>query len=246
MKKNTSIGIVDFLIAGALAGGSMLAFSFIGPKGGGAAMPENAIGENALDLETDKGGGTNNGGNGIVNKIKAKAKEVINSIQWSRAEFPLQQGMQGKPVAEMQLLLNKIEKKSGSTDGKFGPNTEAQLKRLGFAPRVTQIDFEWIKQKANPDPKRQLAGESKAAYLKRMGFSQVSIDVAISIRQSLQGLKNDVMRENYLAKLFKPMGNRSITNILRCYKGLFGQALTDQMARFSPKSTTLIRLKSLV
>jgi hypothetical protein len=49
MKKNTSIGMLDFIIAGALAGGSMLAFSFIGPKGG-AGMPEDAAGDNALDL----------------------------------------------------------------------------------------------------------------------------------------------------------------------------------------------------
>ena len=180
-----------------------------------------------------------------------KKHTVVHTVvrQYRPDVFPLQKGMQGPKVGEMQVALKAIGKLgiSFQADGKFGPITENTLTALGYPTIVSGTTFDAIKAKSVMAVAP--TGETKYEKLRRLGYnSTTEIDPAVKL--------NEVMTSTLISdstvKSLLTGSNKTITNIQRAYNVLTGKNLVSEIlalnlarVRFNEQITRLQALSGL-
>ena len=185
----------------------------------------------------------------IVTPSTKRVAAVKVKRQYRPDAFPLQKGMQGATVGQMQVALKAIGKLgiSFQADGKFGPLTENTLTALGFPTVVTEDVFNAIKAKsvAVTAP----IGETKYQKLQRWGYNAASeIEPAVQLNQAMT---SSVIPDSSVKSLLSG-SNKTITNIQRAYNALTGKNLVNDLlslslarVRFNEQITRLQALSGL-
>lgn len=170
------------------------------------------------------------------------------------ARFPLVQGMQGPLVAQMQIYLNKMGANL-KPDGIWGPATTAALNR--FYPglkSVNQGQHLNMKQRASPNPKLQLIGESKENWLKRNGWTDAQIAEAKRLVTSVANARTTSLKEAAIISAMRGKTSNQRKNLLIAYRRLhpkysvaspFLTNLTAQKENWTPGSKLLVELRPL-
>ena len=187
----------------------------------------------------------------VAPKPLPKKKVVAPTVKrvWRPATFPLQKGMQGPQIGELQVALKAIGKLgiNFQSDGKFGADTETVLSHLGFPVIIDQNTFAAIKAKAAQGDAP--ANETKYQKLQRLGYKAKSeIEPAIALNETLT---SNLVSDSTVKSLLKA-DNNTLTNIQRAFSALTGKKLVNELlslnlarVRFNEQITRLQALSGL-
>lgn len=82
---------------------------------------------------------SNFGSSGTDTNINTNTNTSGTSSKWQPEKFPLQKGMQGTKVSQLQKALNIKHQAGLVEDGKFGDKTYGALIKFGYGYPVTDI-----------------------------------------------------------------------------------------------------------
>ena len=184
----------------------------------------------------------------VIPKRKVAPTPTVKRV-WRAAAFPLQKGMQGPIIGEMQVALKNISKTgiAFQADGKFGADTESMLKQTGFPAIIDKPTFELIK--ARGVKSLEPPNETKTQKLLRLGYNTATeIEPARVLNRELT---SSIISDSTVKGLLK--GNdKALTNIQRAYKVLTNKDLVSDLlslslarVRFNEQITRLQALSGL-
>ncbi|MES2386488.1 MAG: peptidoglycan-binding domain-containing protein [Bacteroidota bacterium] len=161
-------------------------------------------------------------------QVFPKVGPVVIKRQWINAGFPMQKGMQGDLVGQLQVWLNKLGKMKITGDGKFGDQTLAALKALGYSTPLSNETYLAIRAKATAPPPP--SAETPYQRLVRMKYNVgTEIEPAISLRKEVTSA---YISDSAVKKLLSG-STSTVTNISRAYKSLYGSSLADDLKNAS-------------
>lgn len=215
--------------------------------------PEGARGPNSTAKDIAKGLAIANP-NGAVLWAAGEAARALLRSTFKPATWPLAEGMQGEAIAQMQIWLNKLGA-SLIPDGKWGPaTTKALLRFFPGQTTITRGQHANIRQRAIPNPKLMLPGESKESWLKRNGWKDTDITAAKQLLAKLATAGTPNLKEAAIIGALKGKSKSQKSNLLIAYRRLhpqynvvqpFKTSLTSQPGNFNPNSKLLAELKQL-
>lgn len=155
------------------------------------------------------------------------SQAVTVKRNWISARFPLQKGMQGDVVGQLQLMLQKLGRKV-TADGKFGAETESALASLNLPTTLSAEAFQAIRAKTT----KPVVPPNETPYQKlvRLGYNAgTEIEPAIAIRKELT---STVTSDSTIKRLLTGT-TKTMTNIQRAYNALYKSTLVKDLSNLS-------------